>query len=311
MSNEKKVIVLSLDLDNLIYLVSIIVLIVLAAWIMIYDYSVNYVWVIPLDRGRDVFTYYKSNIIVNIYNVVDNYRSIIGLSGVTGKIIVASSGDYSIIYAGGLNAYVSAIAILTPIFYLAVSRKMRKLMKVKTNRGLLMITLLLLLFILPLVSLIFYVNAGFNNGFTVSEEPVRVLYFKDLNYAVANVTGSPQYVYIIRDEVQGELALVAFKTNLGDQVLPIVALDVATPSGRYSELTYMKSMYLMNSVLNITVISPAPLVNSTLTYYKAVFREIRGEPSTVIILAPVLMLMSSTIIGYTIGRIVEKSKEVK
>jgi hypothetical protein len=101
-----------------------------------------------------------------------------------------------------LNAYVSAIAILTPIFYLAVSRKMRKLMKVKTNRGLLMITLLLLLFILPLVSLIFYVNAGFNNGFTVSEEPVRVLYFKDLNYAVANVTGSPQYVYIIRDEVQ-------------------------------------------------------------------------------------------------------------
>jgi hypothetical protein len=73
----------------------------------------------------------------------------------------------------------------------------------------------------------------------------------------------------------------------------------------------MKSMYLMNSVLNITVISPAPLVNSTLTYYKAVFREIRGEPSTVIILAPVLMLMSSTIIGYTIGRIVEKSKEVK
>ncbi|MEM0005133.1 MAG: hypothetical protein QXE10_02065 [Desulfurococcaceae archaeon] len=311
MSSERKVVVLSLDLNSLIYVASIIVLIVLAAWIMIYDYSVNYVWVIPLDHGREVFTYYKSNIIVNIYNVVDNYRSIIGLSGVTGKIIVASSGDYSIIYAGGLNAYVSAIAILTPIIYIAVTRKMRKLIGMKTNRGLLMTTLLLLLFILPLVSLVFYVNNGFNNGFAVSEEPVRVLYFKDLNYAVTNVTGSPQYVYIIRDEVQGGLALVAFKTNLGDQVLPIVALDVATPSGRYSELTYTKSLYLVNSVLNITVISPAPLVNSSLTYYKAVFREMSSETPPLITLTPVLMLATSTVLGYVTGRIVGKQGEAR
>lgn len=308
MNEEKKVIVVSLGLTNLFQVASALLLIFLAAWIIAYDHNITYLWVLPLDSARELFTYFKSDILVNIYNVVDNYRSIVGLTGITGRIIIASSGDYSIIVARGLNTYVSTIAVLTPILYVFTLKKTRKLIDLKKTPGLIMSVVLLILFILPLISLFIYINTGFTNGYSFAEEPVRTLYFRDLNYAVVNVTGSTQYVYIINDEVGNALTLVAFKVSLHDQVLPIVALDVITPSGKYSELTYAKSLYLINSSLNITVISPAPLVNTTLTYYKASFKELSTEAPILILLLPVSMLVFGSILSLIASRILEKYK---
>jgi len=256
----ERVVVIHVERGHVLLATCVLALLVLAAFTVYYDYSSSYVWVFPLDTARDVYTFFKPRVVVGVYSVVDTHRSFVVFNGAAGVIRVASSGDYAVVSASGASTYVVAVASLAVILYALTSRRLWRATAGRGLQGALLLVALLALFTTPITALYFHVNSGFEYSFSFTEEPVKVVYFKDLKYAVVDVDGA-------------------------------------------------KPMYLTSGSLNITVVSTAPLENTTLIYYKASFRELATSVPLHVILAPGLMLVASTAVGLGFTRVLVKKAE--
>lgn len=298
MLNEKRV-VLELTASRLVLIAIVVALIATGLLIVHIDSTTMYVWIYPLNSARRIFVFYKSSVLADIRYVVEDYRTTSITTGILKEISLDSTGDYAIVAAYGYSSYVLATIVFSITGFILSYIVFRKIPLM--SKWFSIIIALALLYLLPMMLLIIppgysFIDCGKNMGFSIHEainftKPIDE--FKvDENTArelatILNLNYS--YWYVIRDNNISTLTLVAFRVKPGDAEFPIVFFITNTSSGRSIEWTSGKSIYLSDGSVMIIVLSNTPLQNTTLSYYKAFFRE-NPSVSSLIIHLPLIIL---------------------
>lgn len=292
-------IVLEISPLNIVLLVSILVLISLAIWILYTDSNTGYIWVYPLDRERIVFTLFKSEVLLLNSRVIENITSVTVVTGIPSFIGVGGTGDYVVMLVRGPSIYVWTITISTVAGYILTLYKYRKVVRKYSIKNIALLLVLIVLFVMPIVSLFIYINEGFNNGFNYHE----VVVYENLECKTINITELALVGYNcvdgVKDEIQGDVGkiyLVAFKVDLKDQENPLVIFTVDNRPLGITHGMYGMSKFITSGNVNIIVLSRQPLANSTLIYYKGEFTEKPGF-SLIVAVIPVLMLVVDLVIA--------------
>jgi hypothetical protein len=297
----EKRIVIEFSRSGLLVALLFLVFAVTSILVVYVDYNTEYTWIYPLDTERVFFTYLKPQVLVSVQSTIETSGVTGIVSGIPGLIRVRGTGDYAIVLARGPSIYVLAVVALSTVLFVLNFQRFRRILSSTSPMRIALLVVLTLLFLMPTLTLLLYVNDGFNCGFSFRED-FKSVYFRDLKYGVVNETGIPQIVYNVRDDIAGgfgKVYLVAFRVNLQDPVVPIVVLSINTPSGVYRELALSKSFYLTSGSLNITVFSSSPLVNTTLIYYKAEFTEKPGYSILATLIPTILLILDVVITTFT------------
>lgn len=291
----------TIPLSKLLRAASILLIVIVGAYVIAYDYSTDYLWVLPLDSAKTVFGYPKAFVRARAYDVWGNASvSSLDLSGFPLELVLGpSEGKFAVIYARGPNAYV--ILIVT-ISYIVGALFLRKLGRGVRGPALIGAVMFIALVIASQLSLIPYINYGKAIGYSYYEPyggSVSIP-FSALNYEVRNISNVPYYYYAIyeKDKLRGYPVLVSYKIELNDNAIPIVVYGAISEAGNYSGFAYEKSLYLYgDSAIGIEVYSTKKLENTTLKFYAVSFSPGASGAELLYMLTSVSALAASIGIG--------------
>lgn len=308
MSAEKELII-KLDLRSIVNVSATLLLVLLGLYALYVDFSTSYTWVYPLDHLREIFLFYKTSVLIQTHSVLREQSHTIYVEGINAYIRVNSSNDYAIVFARGLSLYTLTIVLSSIVVYTIFRRRLRCLFDGRLRRSITSSILLAVLFAIPLLSQIIVVSHGVSLGYETDED-YAVIELKDKAYRIVDINGTRYVVYLFHDDISGDyVTLVSYKLNIGDTVLPLLILEYHDSGKAYRSYTYTGSMYIKRGNVNITILSITPLTNTSLIYYKATFKHM-GNPSSILIVLPLLMLVASSISSYVLSKLCKLEEKV-
>jgi len=304
-------ITIRLDIGRIIYLIGAVSIVLLGLYLVYTEASATYTIVIPTNTLRAIHGFFKNTMAVKY---VDLSSGIEPLSITTGSafniILDALPTGYAIVILRGVNLYMLTVVIVAVIVYLAISRRI--LRKVNT-RTLLAYIVFTLMATTSIVSTLFYSSLARNAGYEYSETPLTIR-FNNLNYTdldqvgqslIVNVSSGLlklRYLYSLSDTANS-LSLVKVQLVLNDTAYPITYINAS--AGQTILLGNSSTVfYTGRGTLAINILSDQLLNNSILLYYKLEFYQGPiSEPSTMIIITPLILTISTIIIGVLLSRI--------
>ncbi|MEM1629018.1 MAG: hypothetical protein QW551_07095 [Desulfurococcaceae archaeon] len=257
----------------------LLALVVMGIFMVLTDYRTEYVWIVPLNVPRSFSWYYKTNIGIGVVNQVSNTTSLIVFNGIVPGILLGEYDEgYAVIISRGFNAYVLAIVVVDLAMYMVFLLKTRRL-AIKGVLGALSLTLLAVLYAMPLLALMPYIDYGhvYGNHEVVEplQPPVLSIPLSVLNYTeIPDAHPALRYVYRVSDEIR-EISLVHVNFLFNDTLMPVMFVRALVDGNVVrQERTYNTAFYISRGVVEIYLFSPLPLNNSVLLYYKAEFRQL-------------------------------------
>ncbi|MEM0475096.1 MAG: hypothetical protein QXZ48_08930 [Zestosphaera sp.] len=288
---EKEVLI-RFTFKDFMWVASLAILLGVSLYVIYVDYNTTYTWVYPLDRARLAGEWYpKSTVGVGIIDLRGNMTLLTVYRGFSTSVILDEySSGYALIVARGFNLYVLTLTIFSVVFYVLISRLLKK------KTGLLCTLLLLVFFFVVLASvasLIPYVSAGSGLGYVYRSSKIvrelNSLNFTSLKEPFLNVLG---YAYLFRDSFEG-VTLVNTKLEVKNSL----ALMVLNRSG-VPEVTYNTAFYeVAGKQLLIYLFSSSPNPTGSFTYVKIEFMPRSTYPQTILFAVPLILSLTTLILG--------------
>lgn len=298
MSSE---LIIRLDKRTIVDISIIVSLILLGLFVIYTDYTMTYKWIIPLDSPKDIFLFYKLSALIQIHSVVDEGVQLVFIEGINTHLRLYSTSDYAVIKASGVSIYTLTIVFSSILVFLIIKRSVKKYLD--KTRWLYIISSIILtaLFTIPLLAQLVFIYHGVSIGYSV-EEYYTNIELKEQQYRIVDINGTRYAIYLFNDNISGDnVTLVSYKLRVGDASLPIMIFEYGIDGKINRNFTYTGSIFIKRGDINITVLSLTPLTNTSLVYYKAVFRYM-GDPSAILLVFPLLCLAVASTGGIILVR---------
>jgi len=305
-----EVITIRLNIGRIIYVTGALALIILGLYIVYIDTSMTPRIVIPTDNPRSIHGFFKDSVAVSYVNLSSNSDTLSITRGVVYSIILDSMPTgYAIVILRGVSLYVLAVVIIAMLIYLFISRGITRRLN---SRTLLAYGVFTLLTASSMVTLLFYIDTATAMGYTYRETPL-VVGLGDLKPLDLDETGQSlivnlttglvklRYLYTLRDNIDS-LSLIKVQLLLNDAAYPLIYIN--TSRGRVLLLGNSTTVFYTGAgSLTISVFSDQKLDNSVLLYHRISFYPSAvGEPSTILVASPLILLLLACVIGALLFR---------
>jgi len=307
-------ITIRLDIGRILYIAGALALIVLGLYMVYTDVSLTPRIVIPTNSPRSIHGFFKDSAAVSYVNLSSNSETLSITRGVVYNIILDSMpAGYAIVILRGVSLYVLAVVIAAILIYLLISRGITRRLN---SRTLLAYAVFTLLTASSMITLLLYIGTATATGYTYRETPLVVglsnLTPLDLDETgqslIVNLTTGLvklRYLYTLRDNIDS-LSLIKVQLLLNDTAYPLIYINTST--GQALLLGNSTTVFYTGAgSLTINVFSDQKLDNSVLLYHRISFYPSAvGEPSTILMASPLILLLLAYIIGALLSRLSSK-----
>jgi len=307
-----KAITIRLDIGRILYIAGALALIVLGLYIVYTDASLTPRIVIPTNNPRSIHGFFKDSAAVSYVNLSSDSETLSITRGVVYNIILDSMPTgYAIVILRGISLYVLAVVIVAILIYLFISRGITRRLN---SRTLLAYAVFTLLTASSMVTLLLYINTATATGYTYRETPLLVglsnLTPIDLDETgqsiIINLTTGfvkLRYLYALRDNIDS-LSLIKVQLLLNDPAYSLSLIYINTskePLSFHGNFTTV--FYTGAENITIYVFSDQEINNSVLLYHRISFYPSAvGEPSTILVASPLVLLLLAYVIGALLSR---------
>jgi len=304
------VITIRLDIGRILYITGALALVVLGIYIVYTDASITPRIVIPTNNPRSIHGFFKDSAAVSYVNLSSNSETLSITRGVVYSVILDSMPTgYAIVILRGVSLYVLTVVIAAILIYLFISRRITRRLN---SRTLLAYAVFTLLTASSMVTLLLYIDTATATGYTYRETPLLVglsnLTPLDLDKTgqslIVNLTTGLvklRYLYTLRDNIDS-LSLIKVQLLLNDIAYPLTYINASM--GQALLLGNSTAVFYTGAgSLTISVFSDQELNNSVLLYHRISFYPSAvGEPSTILVASPLILLLLACVIGVLLSR---------
>jgi len=304
------VITIRLDIGRILYITGALALVVLGIYIVYTDASLTSRIVIPTNNPRSIHGFFKDSAAVSYVNLSSNSETLSITRGIVYSVILDSMPTgYAIVILRGVSLYVLTVVIAAILIYLLISRGITRRLN---SRTLLAYAVFTLLTASSMVTLLLYIDTATATGYTYREIPLLVELSNsthlDLDKTgqslIVNLTTGLvklRYLYTLRDNIDS-LSLIKVQLLLNDTAYPLTYINAST--GQALLLGNSTAVFYTGAgSLTISVFSDQELNNSVLLYHRISFYPSAvGEPSTMLVASPLILLLLAYVIGALLSR---------
>lgn len=322
-------ITITVSVEKLAVLASILVVTALSTWILMADYNASYTWIMPLDSARSIAGYWKTSTAIGIYDLGfenANYSNTLIVNGLFSEVFLDRvDTGYAIVVAKGFNPFVLLItAMVLANTLLAVAGRLGGTGVRGFPLGLVFLTLLASA---TLLSLFPYISEGYTLGFSVYEYPIKEYFFKDLPYnqLPSNISlqlGFYRFIYnvTVTNVPGGSLVRIWFSPGNDTVLIPtliyieeesavnITRLLVSNNNEVFTAFYVSGSREGETGVLRILIFSEKQLNSSSIGYYVLSFHGGKSSSSIAAFVLPIVFTLVLTVFNVLTPRVLVKAR---